>query len=143
MAYASRRPDATYSVRSYADVGIETQVLSASPEKLITLLYMAARTAIGQARIHIAQGNIAERGAAIGKAMRMVDQGLKQGLDLTSGGEIAMNLNQLYDYILRTLLSANLKADDALLETAERLLADLQEAWQTSVDRPGDRLQQA
>ncbi|ARP86919.1 flagellar export chaperone FliS [Bordetella genomosp. 9] len=137
-AYASRRPDNAYSVRSYADVGVETQVMSASAERLITLLYTAARAAIGQARIHIEQGNVAKRGAAIAKAARLIDEGLKSALDLEAGGEVAANLNNLYDYILRTLVNANLKSDAALLETADALLAQLQEAWQTSVDRPGE-----
>ena len=137
MTYASRRPDNAYSVRSYTDVGIETQVLSASAEKLITLLYTAARTAIGQARIHIEQGNGTARHAAISKAMRLVDEGLKHALDLEAGGEVAMNLNNLYDYVLRTLVSANLKGDAALLQIADALLSDLQDAWQTSVDRSG------
>jgi flagellar protein FliS len=138
MAYASRRPDNAYSVRSYADVGIETQVMSASAERLITLLYTAARAAIGQARIHIEQGNVQGRAAAISKAARLIDEGLKQALDLEAGGEIAGNLNSLYDYMLRTLVTANLKGDAALLQTADTLLAELQEAWQTSVDRPRD-----
>ena len=138
MAYASRRPDNAYSVRSYADVGLETQVMSASAERLITLLYTAARAAIGQARIHIEQGNVAPRAAALSKAIRLFDEGLKQALDLETGGEVAANLNRLYDYVLRTLVEANLKADAALLESADALLAQLQEAWQISVDRQGD-----
>ncbi|ANN66836.1 flagellar export chaperone FliS [Bordetella bronchialis] len=138
MAYASRRPDNAYSVRSYADVGLETQVMSASAERLITLLYTAARAAIGQARIHIEQGNVAPRAAALSKAIRLIDEGLKQALDLETGGEVAANLNRLYDYVLRTLVEANLKADAALLESADALLAQLQEAWQISVDRQGD-----
>jgi len=137
MAYATRRPDATYSVRSYQDVGLETQVLSASPERLISLLYAGARAAIAQARHHLEQGNTAARGAAIGKAMRVVDEGLKQALELRDGDTLAHNLDELYDYILRTLLTANLKADMASLDLADRLLADLQEAWLTSVDRSG------
>jgi flagellar protein FliS len=137
MAYASRRPDNAYSVRSYADVGLETQVLSASPERLITLLYTAARTAIGQARIHMEQGNAAARSGAIGKAVRLIDEGLKRPLNLQEGGEVAANLDNLYDYVLRTLVNANIKADASLLEKADTLLAELQEAWQTSVDRTG------
>lgn len=137
MAYASRRPDATYSVRSYVDVGIETEVLSAGPERLISLLYSAARVAIGQARHHLEQGNVPERAAAIGKAMRLVDEGLKQALANPESDTLAANLDNLYDYILRMLLTANLKRDKAALDTADRLLADLQDAWQTSVDRSG------
>lgn len=136
MTYAARRPTGSYSVRSYADIGLETQVMSATPERLITLLYQGARAAIGQARLHMQEGRVAERGTAITKAIKIVDEGLKMGLNMEAGGEIAANLARLYDYIIRTLLMANLKADAEALETADRLLADLAEAWQTSIDRP-------
>ncbi|MGE8659357.1 MAG: flagellar export chaperone FliS [Achromobacter sp.] len=136
MTYAARRPTGSQSVRSYADIGLETQVMSASPERLITLLYLGARAAIGQARIHMQEGRVAERGAAISKAIKIVDEGLKTGLNMEAGGDIAANLARLYDYIVRTLLTANLKADPEQLDIADRLLADLAEAWQTSIDRP-------
>lgn len=136
MTYAARRPSGSHSVRSYADIGLETQVLGATPERLITLLYLGARAAIGQARIHLQEGRIAERGAAISKAIKIVDEGLKTGLNMEAGGDIAVNLARLYDYIVRTLLTANLKADVEQLDIADRLLADLAEAWQTSIDRP-------
>ena len=136
MTYAARRPTGSQSVRSYADIGLETQVLGASPERLITLLYLGARAAIGQARIHLQEGRVAERGAAISKAIKIVDEGLKTGLNMEAGGDIAANLARLYDYIVRTLLTANLKADPEQLDIADRLLADLAEAWQTSIDRP-------
>ncbi|QKQ47923.1 MULTISPECIES: flagellar export chaperone FliS [Achromobacter] len=136
MTYAARRPSGSYSVRSYADIGLETQILGATPERLITLLFHGARAAIGQARIHMEAGRIAERGAAISKAIKIVDEGLKTGLNMEAGGDIAANLANLYDYIIRTLLTANLKADIEQLDIADRLLADLAEAWQTSVDRP-------
>ncbi|MEN4921375.1 flagellar export chaperone FliS [Achromobacter spanius] len=136
MTYAARRPTGSYSVRSYADIGLETQVMSATPERLITLLYQGARAAIGQARIHLQEGRVSERGTAITKAIKIVDEGLKMGLNMEAGGDIAANLSRLYDYIVRTLLMANLKADVEQLDIADRLLADLAEAWQTSIDRP-------
>ncbi|MBB1592713.1 flagellar export chaperone FliS [Achromobacter sp. UMC46] len=141
MTYAARRPSGSHSVRSYADIGLETQVLGASPERLITLLYLGARAAIGQARIHLNEGRIAERGAAISKAIKIVDEGLKTGLNMEAGGDIAANLALLYDYIIRTLLTANLKADVEQLDIADRLLADLADAWQTSIDRPAGGLE--
>lgn len=134
MTYASRRPTGSYSVRSYTDIGLETQVLSAGPERLITLLFSGARAAIAQARIHLEAGRIAERGAAISKATRIVEEGLKQGLNLEAGGEIAENLSRLYDFIIRALLTANLKADPEQLDVADQLLAELADAWQQSVD---------
>lgn len=133
MTYAARRP-AGYSARSYTDIGLETQVMSASPERLITLLFNGARAAIAQARLHLESGRIAERGAAISKAIRIVDEGLKMGLDMEAGGEMAASLADLYDYIVRALLQANLKGDAAQLETADRLLSDLAQAWQAAND---------
>ncbi|MBV7486311.1 flagellar export chaperone FliS [Bordetella sp. BOR01] len=135
MTYAARRP-AGHSARSYTDIGLETQVLSASPQRLITLLFDGARAAIAQARLHLQAGRIAERGAAISKATRIVDEGLKTGLNLEAGGEMAANLANLYDYIVRTLLLANLKGDVAQLDTADRLLAELAQAWQAANDPP-------
>ncbi|CAP42494.1 flagellar export chaperone FliS [Bordetella petrii] len=135
MTYAARRP-AGYSARSYTDIGLETQVLSASPERLITLLFNGARAAIAQARLHLEAGRVAERGAAISKATRIVDEGLKTGLDMEAGGEMAANLANLYDYIVRTLLLANLKGDATQLDTADRLLAELAQAWQAANDPP-------
>ena len=141
MTYAARRPTGYQSVRSYTDIGLETQVLGASPERLISLLYMGARAAIGQARLHMQEGRATERGTAISKAIKIVDEGLKTGLNMEAGGDIAANLARLYDYIVRMLLMANLKADAEALDTADRLLADLAEAWQTSVDRPAGNAQ--
>ena len=135
MAYAQRQTSyAARSTRTYADVGLETSVLNASPNRLITLLFTGARTAIAKARIHIEAGQIPERGKAIGHASRIVDEGLRQSLNLSAGGEIAENLSRLYDYIIRCLFLANFKADIEQLNTADRLLAELQAAWQQAAD---------
>jgi flagellar protein FliS len=63
---------------AYARVGVETGVMGSSPHRLIVLLYQGARRAISQARMHLQQGNIAERGAAISKAIRIIEGGLQQ-----------------------------------------------------------------
>lgn len=115
--------------RSYAQVGLETSVNAASPEHLISLLYDGARLAIGRARIALEQGNIPARGQAISKAIDIVGNGLRAVLDHEAGGEIAANLSNLYDYIERCLLMANLNADADKLAEADRLLADLASAW--------------
>jgi len=135
MSYATqRRPYSPNSAKAYANIGLETSVLAASPNRLVTLLFSGARAAIAKAKIHMEAGQIPERGKAITHATRIVDEGLKQSLNLNAGGELADNLSQLYDYILRSLMMANLKADISQLDTADRLLAELQEAWQQAVD---------
>ena len=134
MNYTAHRPFGASSVKSYAAIGLETEVMSASPEKLISLLYNGARAAIAQARLHLADGRIAERGAAITKAIRIVDEGLKMGLNMEVGGDLAANLANLYDFITRTLISANATADLEKLDLADRLLQDLADAWQTATN---------
>ncbi|MEQ4616811.1 MAG: flagellar export chaperone FliS [Corticimicrobacter sp.] len=124
------------SLNSYAQVGVETGVLNASPERLITLLFDGATNAIRQAQEHLASGNISARGQAISKAINIVQNGLRTGLNMDTGGELAINLADLYDYVVRQLLEANLQADGTKLDLALTLLSNIADAWHTSVD-PG------
>ena len=122
------------SARTYAQVGLETEVLSASPEHLITLLFNGARTAILQARLHMEQGNVAGRGQSLSKAIDIVDSGLKMAVDTEKGGELARNLVATYDLILQNLMLANLRNDAEKLTLAERLLTNIADAWRSNVD---------
>jgi flagellar protein FliS len=114
---------------AYARVGIETSVMGASPHRLIVLLYQGARQAIAQSRMHLQLGNVAERGMAISKAIRIIESGLQQSLNLEVGGEIAGRLNALYNYMARRLLQANINQSEAMLVEVDGLLATLEEAW--------------
>jgi flagellar protein FliS len=103
--------------------------MGASPHRLIVLLYQGARQAIAQARMHLQGGNVAERGMAISKAIRIVESGLQQSLNMEVGGEIAQRLNSLYSYMTRRLLEANIKQSETMLVEVDGLLATLEEAW--------------
>jgi flagellar secretion chaperone FliS len=114
---------------AYARVGVETGVMGASPHRLIVLLYQGARQAIAQARMHLQLGNVPDRGTAISKAIRIVESGLQQSLNLEVGGEIAQRLSALYSYMTRRLLEANIQQSEAMLVEVDGLLATLEEAW--------------
>lgn len=114
---------------AYARVGVETGVMSASPHRLIAMLYEGARKAIALARMHLQNGNVAGRGESITKAIRIVEEGLQQSLNMEVGGEIASRLNALYGYIARRLFEANVKESEAMLIEVDGLLATLEEAW--------------
>lgn len=116
-------------VNAYANVGLETGIASASPHKLIVMLYDGALVALLSAKTNIAANNIAAKGTAISKAITIIDNGLRASLDKDAGGEIAANLDALYDYMSRRLLHANLKNDVPAIDEVHRLLADLREAW--------------
>ena len=114
---------------AYARVGVETSVMGASPHRLIVLLYQGARQAIAQARMHLQAGNVPERGMAISKALRIIESGLQQSLNLEVGGEIAGRLNALYSYMTRRLFEANINQSETMLVEVDGLLATLEEAW--------------
>ena len=133
LAHARRRP-----AEAYSNVGLETQVLSASPEHLITLLFEGALSAIAKARLHMQMGNIPERGAAISKAIDIVDSGLKASVDREAGGEVATNLIQAYELAVHYLVQANLHADEERLLLAENILKALGSAWREACDPATD-----
>ncbi|ARB46723.1 flagellar export chaperone FliS [Alloalcanivorax xenomutans] len=114
---------------AYARVGVESGVMSASPHQLITLLFDGVQSAIRTARLHLQDGRAAEKGAAISKALDIVNNGLKAALDQERGGELAERLAALYDYVARLLLAANLHNDDERLRQAAELLENIGSAW--------------
>ena len=130
-------------VNAYANVGLETGIAAASPHQLIVMLYDGALVALLSAKTNIAANNIAAKGTAISKAITIIDNGLRASLDKDAGGEIAANLDALYDYMSRRLLHANLKNDVPAIEEVHRLLSDLREAWVQIGGKVGQQAAQA
>ncbi|WP_231758109.1 flagellar export chaperone FliS [Microbulbifer elongatus] len=127
--YAKRANSRAQGAASYARVGLESDVLSASPHRLIVLLFQGADTAMGTAMVHLKDGNFAEKGQAISKAIDIINKGLLAALDFETGGELAQRLASLYEYIAEKLLVANLKNSEEELSEARRLLGEIASAW--------------
>jgi flagellar secretion chaperone FliS len=129
----ARSMAASPGANSYAQIGLQSAAMSASPHQLITMLFDGAKTAITMARHHMANQEIAAKGNAISKAINIVDNGLKASLDAEAAGpagaELVANLSALYDYIAQRLMYANLRNDPALLDEANRLLDNISSAW--------------
>ena len=115
--------------QAYAQVGLESGVMSASPHQLIVMLFDGAQSALVRARILMNQGDIPAKGAAISKAIDIINNGLNAGLDLEKGGEMAENLSALYDYMSRRLLHANLHNDEQAITEVIALLDNIADAW--------------
>lgn len=114
---------------AYKRVAAETSVQGADPHTLVGLLFDALEQSISQARGAIARGDIAVKGKAIGKAVRIVEEGLKAGLNAREGGEIAHNLRQLYDYSVLRLTQANLHNDVNALDEVASLIEPVARSW--------------
>lgn len=115
---------------AYAQVGMETGVMAATPHKLILMLMDGASIAIAMGLKHMESGNIQAKGKAITQAILIIDNGLRASLNKRVGGELADNLDALYDYMSRTLFSANVKNKPELLEEVHGLLGQIKEAWE-------------
>lgn len=74
-------------------------------------------------------GNVQAKGLAIGRAVRIVEEGLRAGLNLDAGGALAHDLNDLYAYITLRLTQANLHCNEAAVAECQRLIGPVQEAW--------------
>ena len=114
---------------------LEEEVRSASPVKLVQLLYEGALDAIGAARRYLRLGDIRARSRAITKAMAAVTE-LSLSLDHEAGGSLSKNLADLYGFIERQLMEGNARQTDAPLAAAERLLTILLEGWKTLPQEP-------
>lgn len=121
---------------AYALVGVETGVMSASPHKLVLMLFDGALLAIAMARQAMATNKIAEKGEEISRAINIISNGLKVSLDTQAGGELAARLGALYDYMCNRLLQANLRNEAAALNEVDALLRELKTAWEEIASDP-------
>lgn len=121
---------------AYANIGLETGVASANPHRLILMLFDGALVALAAAQKHLEEKNVAAKGQAISKALQIIDEGLKASLDEKSGGEIAIHLRELYEYMCRRLLLASMRNETAPVVEVRNLLSQLKEAWEAIGNTP-------
>jgi flagellar protein FliS len=121
----SRRPSAT----NYREVNASTAIEGASSHKLVSLLYQAITSQISSARGAIARSDISEKCRAIGHAVRIIEEGLIAPLNVAAGGALAVNLSDLYHYLVQRLTLANAKSDDAMLAECANLVEVIRDGW--------------
>jgi flagellar protein FliS len=107
------------AAQAYARVGVETGVASANALCLAT------------ARGHMLRHETPAKGAVLSHAIRILDEGLSASLNLDDGGGVALQLKELYAYMCRRIVVANLRNDALILDEVAGLLTDLRQAWAT------------
>jgi flagellar protein FliS len=125
-----------FGAKAYQNVAMQTAVGTADPHRMILMLYDGTIEAIRLAQAHMGTRRIAAKCEALGKAVRIVEEGLKASVDRKVGGQLAERLVSLYDYITMRLLQANLRNDQKALDEARRLLTDLRSAWAQIAQTP-------
>ena len=116
------------ALQAYQQVNTQTSVTDADPHRLIQLLLNGALERVNMAKGKIEAKDYAAKGNLIGKSIEIVSA-LRGSLDFEKGGELAGNLEALYDYIERGLLEASVRNDPEKLEEMAGLLRTIKEGW--------------
>ena len=116
------------AIESYGQVKNVTGVAQSNNVELIQMLFDGLVESLSAAKGHIQHNSIADKGTAISRATRIV-LGLQGALDFEKGGELATNLNDLYNYVTRRLLHVNLRNDLVALEEIYGIMTEIREAW--------------
>jgi flagellar secretion chaperone FliS len=114
---------------AYQQVHVTTGVDGASPHRLVEMLFEGLLDSCAQARGAIRHGNIEAKGAAIGRAVRIIEEGLRAGLNVEEGGQLAADLRDLYAYVIVRLTHANRHSDEAAITECTQLIEPLSKAW--------------
>lgn len=120
--------DTRNALNQYAKVKTSAGLEDASPHRLIQMLMEGALEKISLAKGFMERKEIAEKGSHISWAISIID-GLRVSINKDAGGEIAENLDNLYDYMERRLVEANLKNDTSILDEVSGLLMEIKGAW--------------
>lgn len=117
------------AINAYQSVEVDAAVLGASPHELIAKLISRAIESIIDAKRYIDKGDITAKGQEIKIVTSIISDGLRSSLNMEAGGEIAINLDALYDYMLQRLIKAHAENDTTMLDEVATLLRQIQSGW--------------
>jgi flagellar protein FliS len=117
------------AMESYGVDNLASQASVANSTELIQMLFDGLVGSLGAAQGHLKYGAIQEKGKCIARASGIV-LGLQGSLDFEKGGDVARNLNELYNYVTRQLIFANAYNDLSVLKELHGLMSELCNAWQ-------------
>lgn len=119
------------SAAAYQRIGTQTSVEGASPHQLICLLYEGLLGALRRAHAATMRGDIESKGKEIGKAVRILEEGLKAALNDAAGGDLATNLRGVYNYSISRLTRANIHNDAPMIQEVIELIVPVYGAWKS------------
>ncbi len=116
------------SLQAYKKVSVDSQLASASPHKVIQMLMAGAIERLVQGKAAMEQGNIPLKGERLGKALDIIIS-LRNCLSMDEGGDIATNLDAIYDFMIREIVTANKDNLVKPIDDVVELLREIKVAW--------------
>lgn len=114
--------------KQYQSMSAHTGVMDADPHRLVHMLLNGAIDKLSQAKGYMNNKDYEKKGNSLSAAISIIG-GLQSSLDTERGGEIAKNLEDLYDYMVRQIFTANLENDLSLVDEVIGLLNEIRSAW--------------
>ncbi|MBC7661475.1 MAG: flagellar export chaperone FliS [Chitinophagaceae bacterium] len=113
----------------------KTQVTTASREKILLMLYEGAIRFVKHAQVAMQEKKIADKGRNLSKATAILSE-LMATLDFKSGGQLAIDLESLYIFMIDKLIEGNINNDMECLKNVESILRTLHAGWQDVIENP-------
>ncbi|MGN1153400.1 MAG: flagellar export chaperone FliS [Candidatus Gastranaerophilaceae bacterium] len=110
----------------------KNEVETATPEKILILLYDGAIQFLNKAKIAMQEKNIPEIHNNIIGCENIIQEFINT-LDMENGGDFAVRIKALYQYFYNTLVQANLKKDESKVDEVLRHLVDLRATWKQAI----------
>jgi flagellar protein FliS len=112
----------------------QTAVKTANRGQILLMLYEAAIKNVKLASQAIDRKDIAAKGLHIGKTHDIINE-LTATLDFEVGGDIARNLERLYNFIVEQLVKANVEGSKEPLAAVQKVLETLLDGWRVAVQQ--------
>lgn len=115
--------------RKAKDVYLSSQILGASPERLVIFLYEGAIKSLKRAEFALDNADNNSAHHELVKAQDIINE-LKQSVNPDVAGEIPADLVKLYDFMTGELVKANLTKKKESIRPIIDMLSELLESWQ-------------
>lgn len=116
------------SLQAYKKVSVDSQLSAASPHKVIQMLMAGAIESLVQGKAAMQQGNIAVKGERLGKALDIIIS-LRGCLSMDDGGDVASNLDQLYEFMIAQVSMANIENNPQAIDDVIDIIREIKSAW--------------
>ena len=110
----------------------QTQITTANRGQILIMLYEAAIRYVKKASLSIDNKDLAGKGVAIGKTHDIINE-LLNTLDFEAGGQIARDLERLYNFMTEQLIKSNMENSKDPLLSVEKNLITLLEGWKGAI----------
>ena len=115
------------SIKQYQNTGF-AQVEQADPHTLISLIMQHILGNLAGAKGAIERKDIENKNKMLGKVIGLIGE-LQDSLDMEKGGEISVNLYNLYAYMITQVSQANIKNSAEPLTEVASLITEIKSGW--------------